>query len=85
MVFSEETCLEKKRVRSKMAPRKVGGDLKRRVELNKERWSCRKFDGDPPRKRRPQTCSVDSSEKKSSAWRGEKMDLTPESRVDEIE
>ena len=36
LVFSEDTCLEKKRVQSKMIPRKVGVGLKQRRELNKE-------------------------------------------------
>ena len=33
LAFSEDTCLEKERVRSKVAPRKVGEKLKRREEL----------------------------------------------------
>ena len=35
MVFSEDTCLEKERVRLKVTPRKVGVGLKWRRELNK--------------------------------------------------
>ena len=30
LAFSEDTCLEKERVRSKVTPRKVGVELKRR-------------------------------------------------------
>ena len=33
LAFSEDTCLEKERVRSKVTPRKVGVGLKRRLEL----------------------------------------------------
>ena len=33
--FSKDTCLQKERVRLKVAPRKVGVGLKRRRELNK--------------------------------------------------
>ena len=36
LVFSEDTCLEKERVRSKGTPRKVGVGVKRRHELNKK-------------------------------------------------
>ena len=32
LTFSQDTCLEKERVRSKMTPRKVGVGLKRRRE-----------------------------------------------------
>ena len=35
--FSEDTCLEKEKVRSKVTPRKVGVGLKRRRELSKRR------------------------------------------------
>ena len=35
LAFSEDTYLEKERVRSKVTPIKVGVGLKRRVELNK--------------------------------------------------
>ena len=35
--FSEDTCLEKERVRLKVTPRKVGVGLKRRRKLNKRR------------------------------------------------
>ena len=41
MAFSEDTCLEKERVRSKLIPRKVGVGLKRRRWLNKKRWNWR--------------------------------------------
>ena len=34
LAFSEDTCLEKERVRSKVTPRKVGVRLKRRRERN---------------------------------------------------
>ena len=42
MVFSEETCSEMERVRSKVTPRKVEVGLKWRRELNKRRlgWRC---------------------------------------------
>ena len=36
--FSKGACLEEKRVRSKVIPRKVGVGLKRRGELSKKRW-----------------------------------------------
>ena len=36
LAFSEDTCLEKERVRSKVTPRKVGVGLKRRREPS--RW-----------------------------------------------
>ena len=39
--FSEDTCLEKERARSKMIPRKVGVGLKRRRVLNKRRLGLR--------------------------------------------
>ena len=39
--FSEDRCLEKERVRSQVAPRKVGVGLKRRGELNKKWWGWR--------------------------------------------
>ena len=38
LAFSEDTCLEKERVRLKVAPRKVGVGLKGRRKLNKKRW-----------------------------------------------
>ena len=41
LAFNEDTCLEKERVRSKVTPRKVRVGLKRKQELNKERWSWR--------------------------------------------
>ena len=41
LAFSEDTCLENERVRSKMTPRKVGGGLKRRRELSKTRLGWR--------------------------------------------
>ena len=34
LALSEDTCLEKERVRSKVTPRKVGVGLKRRRDLN---------------------------------------------------
>ena len=37
LAFSEDTRLEKERVRSSMTPRKVGVGLKRRRKLNKQR------------------------------------------------
>ena len=37
LAFSEDACLEKVRVRSKVTPRKVGVGLKRRRELSKWR------------------------------------------------
>ena len=37
LTFSEDTCLEKERVRSKVTSRKVGVGLKRRRELSKRR------------------------------------------------
>ena len=37
LAFSEDTCLEKERVRSKVTPRKVGVGLKRRREPSKRR------------------------------------------------
>ena len=40
-VFSEDTCLEKERVRSKMTSRKVGVRLKRRREPSKRRLGRR--------------------------------------------
>ena len=40
LAFSEDTCLEKERVRSKVTPRKVGVGLKRRQELSR-RWGWR--------------------------------------------
>ena len=41
LAFSENTCLEKERVRSKVTPRKVGMGLKRRRKLNKRRMDWR--------------------------------------------
>ena len=37
LAFSEDTCLEKGRVRSKVTPRKVGVGLKRRREPSRRR------------------------------------------------
>ena len=37
LAFSEDTCLEKERVRSKVTPRKVGVGLKRRRKPSKKR------------------------------------------------
>ena len=39
LAFSEDTCLEKKKVRSKMIPRKIEVRLIRRRELNMKMWS----------------------------------------------
>ena len=41
LTFSEDTCFEKERVRSKVTPRKVGVGIKRRRELSKRRLGCR--------------------------------------------
>ena len=41
LAFSKDTCLEKKKVRSKMTPRKVGVGLKRRRELSRRRLGWR--------------------------------------------
>ena len=41
VVFSEDTCLEKKRVLSKVTSKKVGVGLKRRREFNKRRSGWR--------------------------------------------
>ena len=41
LAFSEDTCLEKERVQSKVTPRKVGVGLKRRREPNKRRLGWR--------------------------------------------
>ena len=41
LVFSEDTCLVKERVRSKVTPRKVGVGLKRRRETSSRRLGWR--------------------------------------------
>ena len=41
LVFSEDTCLEKERVQSKVTPRKVGVGLKRRRQPSKRRLGWR--------------------------------------------
>ena len=41
LAFSEETCLEKERVQSKVTPRKVGVGLKRRREPSRRRLGWR--------------------------------------------
>ena len=41
LTFSEETCLEKEKVGSRVTPRKVGVGSKRRRELNKSRLGWR--------------------------------------------
>ena len=41
LAFSEDTCLEKERVRSKVTPRKVGVGLKRRREPIRRRLGWR--------------------------------------------
>ena len=53
LAFSETTCLEKGRVRSKVTPRKVGVELKRRWEPSKRRLGRRLAWWDPLRRRRP--------------------------------
>ena len=57
LAFSEDTYLEKQRVRSKVTPRKVGVGLKRWRELSKRRLGWRfAWRLDSP-KRRPHICS----------------------------
>ena len=41
LAFSEDTCLEKERVQSKVIPSKVGVGLKRRREPSRRRLGCR--------------------------------------------
>ena len=41
LAFSEDACLGKERVRSKVTPRKVGVGLKRRREPNRKRLGWR--------------------------------------------
>ena len=41
LAFSEDICLEKEKVQSKVTPRKIGVGLKRRRELNKRRLGWR--------------------------------------------
>ena len=41
LAFSEDTCLEKEKVQSKVTPRKVGVGLKQRQEPNKRRLGWR--------------------------------------------
>ena len=41
LAFSEDTCLEKERVRSKVAPKKIGVELNRRRDLSKMRLDWR--------------------------------------------
>ena len=41
LAFSEDTCLVKERVRSKVTPRKVGVGLERRREPSRRRLGCR--------------------------------------------
>ena len=41
LAFSEDSCLEKERVWSKVTPRKVGVGLKRKRELNKKKCGQR--------------------------------------------
>ena len=41
LAFSEDTCLEKERVRSKVTPRKVGAGLKRKREPSRRRLGWR--------------------------------------------
>ena len=39
LAFSEDTCLEKERVRSKVIPRRVGVGLKRKREMSNRRFA----------------------------------------------
>ena len=57
LVFSEDTCLEKERVRSKVTPRKIGVGLKRRWELNKRGLGWRLAWWGSTEKKRPHICS----------------------------
>ena len=41
LAFSEDTCLEKERVRTNVTPRKVGVELKRRREPSKRKLGWR--------------------------------------------
>ena len=54
LAFSEDICLEKERVQSKVTPRKLGVGLKWRRELSKRGWAG---GGDPLRRSRPHICS----------------------------
>ena len=53
LAFSEDTCLEKEKVRSKVTPRKVGVGLKRRQEPSRRRLGWRLAWWDPLRRWRP--------------------------------
>ena len=55
MTFSENTCLEKERVRSKVIPRKVGEDINGEW-LNKRRRDRVWLVGDPLRRKKPRIC-----------------------------
>ena len=57
LAFSKDTCLEKKRVRSKVTPRKVGVGLKRRREPSRRRLGWRLAWWGSMKKRRPHICS----------------------------
>ena len=58
LAFSEDTCLEKERVRSKVTPRKVGVGLKRRREPSRRKLGLKiRLVGDPLRRGRPHICS----------------------------
>ena len=57
LAFSEDTCLEKKRVRSKVTPRNVGVGLKRRRELSERRLGWRLAWWGSTAKKRPHICS----------------------------
>ena len=41
MAFTEDTCFKRKRLQTKVTPRKVEVGLKRRRELNTRRWNWR--------------------------------------------
>ena len=53
LAFSEDRCLEKERVQSKVTPRKVGVGLKRRRELDKRRLGWRLAWWGSAKRRRP--------------------------------
>ena len=57
LVFSEETCLEKESVRSKVTPRKVGVGLKRRRDPSRRRLGWRLAWWGSNEKNRPHICS----------------------------
>ena len=57
LAFSEDTCLEKERVRSNVTPRKAGVGLKRRQELKQRGGAKVLIGGDPLRRTRSHICS----------------------------